>query len=59
MSREFNRLRQRVDDLEETLMQIRGGLAVVDEEQLLDAIADTGQGRQLRQVLTNISKLAG
>lgn len=52
------RLRDRVDGLEEQLDQIRGALALVDDEQLLDAVDDSDRGQQLRQVLVNIRTLA-
>jgi hypothetical protein len=59
MSREFNRLRQRADDLEEQLGQIRGVLDVIDEQRLTAAIADSPEGGQLHQALANIRTLAG
>ncbi|MFI6732092.1 hypothetical protein ACIBI9_04095 [Nonomuraea sp. NPDC050451] len=58
MSRDFNRLRDRVNDLEETLLQIRGAVALVAFEHLADVIPDTEQGRQLRRILINIEKIA-
>jgi hypothetical protein len=59
MSSAFKRLTEQLNNREEQLDQIRGAIALVEIEHLADAIADTDQGRQLRQVLTNISKLAG
>lgn len=57
MSREFNRLRDRVNDLEEQLDQIGGAVALIEFEHLADVIPDTEQGRQLRRILINIEKI--
>ncbi|MGW0805251.1 hypothetical protein [Nonomuraea sp. NPDC002799] len=59
MNRETRRLRDRVDDLEERLDQIRGVLDVIDDERLAAAIAHTPEGGKLHQALANIHTLAG
>lgn len=58
MNTATTRRSDRLADLDERLRHIRDALDLVDEEQLLDAIADDGRGRQLRLILANVRQLA-